>query len=187
MEFWDSRYRVGRMPWDFNGVPRDLSTYLQSVEPGRVLIPGCGSGYEVRAFHERGWNVLAIDYSPAAVLRARQGLDALADKILLADVFDYDCRGQKFDMIYERTFLCSLSPDIWPKYAQRMADLLADGGRLIGFFFYGQEDEPPPYPLTETEAQQLLGKKFARTADAPVTDSLPLFAGRERWQVWTKK
>jgi hypothetical protein len=68
-----------------------------------------------------------------------------------------------------------------------MADLLADGGRLIGFFFYGQEDEPPPYPLTETEAQQLLGKKFARTADAPVTDSLPLFAGRERWQVWTKK
>ena len=71
VEFWDSRYRSGKTPWDYGGVPAALLNYLQTAQPGRVLIPGCGSGYEVRAFHERGWDVLAIDYSPAAVERAR--------------------------------------------------------------------------------------------------------------------
>jgi hypothetical protein len=85
----------------------------------------------------------------------------LAGKVLLADFFTHEFGGRVFDVIYERTFLCSLPPDVWPKYALRMAELLRPGGRPIGFFFYGQEDEP-------------------------VADSLPLFAGRERGQVWEK-
>jgi SAM-dependent methyltransferase len=184
-EFWDSRYRAGKMPWDFRGVPGALSAYLQTLAtPGRVLIPGCGSGYEVRACHERGWDVLAMDHSPAALERARQVLGPLADKVLLADFFTHDFGGRKFDVVYERTFLCSLPPERWPAYAQRMADLLRPAGKLIGFFLYGQEEEPPPYPLTEAAALSLFGRDFVRTADEPVLDSLPLFAGRERWQVW---
>ena len=187
MEFWDCRYRTGRMPWDYHGVPEALQTYLRTTPEGRVLIPGCGSGYEVRAFHERGWDVLAIDYSPAAVARSCEVLGALADKVLLADFFKHDFGGRRFDVIYERTFLCSLPPKTWPSYAQRMAELLTDNGRLIGLFLYGHEDEPPPYPLTEAEAQRLFGDKFVRIVDQPVTDSMPLFAGRERWQAWEAK
>ncbi|HAO78259.1 MAG TPA: SAM-dependent methyltransferase [Verrucomicrobia subdivision 3 bacterium] len=187
MEFWDSRYRAGKMPWDFGGIPAALAAYLKTTTPRRALIPGCGSGYEVRAFHEHGWDVLATDYSPAAIERARQVLGALADKVVLADFFAHDFGRQKFDVIYERTFLCSLPPEIWPQYAQRMAELLADGGELIGLFFYGQEDEPPPYPLTEKEAQELFSKHSPHIVDEPVSDSLPLFAGRERWQVWRRK
>lgn len=184
-EFWDSRYRAGNMPWDFHGVPSALLAHLQTVAtPGCVLIPGCGSGYEVRAFHERGWEVLAIDYSPAAVERARQMLGLLADKVLPADFFTHDFGGRKFDVIYERTFLCSLPPERWPAYAQRMVELLQPGGKLIGFFLYGHEDEPPPFPLTEATALQLFGRNFPSVVDEPVLDSLPLFVGRERWQVW---
>lgn len=187
-EFWDSRYRAGKVPWDFGGVPSALLAYLQTVTmPGRVLIPGCGSGYEVQAFHERGWEVLAVDYSPAAIERAGQILDPFADKTLLADFFTHDFAGRRFDVIYERTFLCSLPPERWPVYAQRMAELLQPGGKLIGFFLYGHEDEPPPYPLTEETARQLFRRSFTRVADGPVLDSLPLFAGRERWQVWERK
>ncbi len=187
IEFWDSRYRAGRTPWDFGGVPRALSDWLERApQPGRVLIPGCGSGYEVRAFHERGWDVLAIDYSAAAIERSRQLLGSLSDKIVLADFFTHDFGGRKFDVIYERTFLCSLPPDVWPKYVKRMARLLVERGKLIGFFFYGQEDEGPPNPLTEGDAQVLFGDDFTRVGDEPVQDSLALFAGRERWQVWEK-
>lgn len=187
-EFWDSRYRAGKVPWDFGGVPSALLAYLQAVTmPGRVLIPGCGSGYEVQAFHERGWEVLAVDYSPAAIERAGQILDPFADKTLLADFFTHDFAGRKFDVIYERTFLCSLPPERWPAYAQRVTELLRPGGKLIGFFLYGHDDEPPPYPLTEETARQLFGRKFMRVADEPVFDSLPLFAGRERWQIWERK
>lgn len=186
-EFWNSRYRAGRTPWDFGCVPAALRDWLEHAQqPGRVLIPGCGAGYELKAFHERGWDVLAVDYAPAAVERARCVLGALADKIVLADFFTHDFGGRKFDVIYERTFLCSLPPAIWPKYAKRMAQLFVECGKLIGFFFYGHEDEPPPFPMTEGEAQTLFGDDFTRVADESVKDSLPLFAGRERWQVWEK-
>src|SRR5665213_3676405 len=161
IEFWDSRYRAGKTPWDFGGVPSALVKYLQTASPQRALISGCGSGYEMRAFHERGWDVVAVDFSPSAVERARQVMGALADKVVLADFFTHDFNGQKFDVIYERTFLCSLSPEVWPQYARRMAELLPDGGELIGLFFYGHEDEPPPYPMAGKQAQNLFGEQFA--------------------------
>jgi len=186
-EFWESRNTGGKMPWDFRGVPRALISWLKTANSsGRVLIPGCGSGYEVKAFQDAGWDVVAIDYAPAAVARAKAALGALADKVMLADFFMRDFGGRKFDLIYERTFLCSLPPERWPAYARRMADLLAEGGRLAGFFLYGHEEEPPPYPLTEEAAQALFGENFVRVTDEAVTDSLPVFAGRERWQVWQK-
>jgi SAM-dependent methyltransferase len=184
IEFWDSRYRTGRTPWDFGGVPAALSAWLATAKPGCVLIPGCGSGYEVRAFDERGWDVVAVDSSPAAVERARR---LAGERVLLADFFAHDFGGRKFDVIYERTFLCSLPPKARPQYARRIAELLAPDGKLVGFFLYGHEDDPPPYPLTKEDAQVLFSKHFIRVADEPVADSLPLFAGRERWQVWRRK
>jgi len=55
-EFWDIRFREGRMPWDVGGVPRELAKYLAGASGGgRVLIPGCGAAYEVASFHEAGY------------------------------------------------------------------------------------------------------------------------------------
>jgi hypothetical protein len=34
------------------------------------------------------------------------------------------------------------------------------------------------------DLSRLLGTTFERTADEPVVDSLPLYAGKERWQIW---
>jgi SAM-dependent methyltransferase len=187
IEFWDSRFRAGKTPWDFGGVPSALATHLQTARPGRVLIPGCGSGYEVRAFHESRWDVTAVDFSPAAVGRARRLLGELAQKVLLADFFEHDFQGQKFDVIYERTFLCSLPPATWTRYIHRVTTLLTDEGKLMGLFFYGRQAEPPPYPLNEKKAQELFGSRFRGIADAAVDDSPLMFAGQERWQIWQKK
>jgi len=183
-EFWDSRYRARRTPWDFGGVPAALVGWLATAKPGRVLIPGCGSGYEVKAFHDHGWDVLAVDYSIAAIERAREVLGSLADKIILADFFTHDFGGRQFNTVYERTFLCSLPPERWPAYVRRATELLGPDGKLVGFFLYGHEDEPPPYPLTEAGAEKLFGRALTCVKDDPVADSLPLFAGRERWQIW---
>jgi len=185
-EFWNRRYRMGRTPWDFGGVPAALIDWLATAAPGRVLIPGCGSGYEVRAFHEHGWDVQAIDFSTAAVERAHDVLGALAGRVILDDFFTHEFGEPKFDVIYERTFLCSLPPDLWPRVVRRATELLVTGGKLIGFFLYGHENDPPPYPLTEPEARALFDAQFTRVEDKPVQDSLPLFAGRERWQIWQR-
>src|ERR1043166_9609489 len=156
-DFWTTRYTAGRTPWDFGGVPAALKSFLaRSSGPARVLIPGCGSGYEVQAFHEAGYDVTAIDFSPAAVEQAKKVRGVLADRVILGDFFTYDFGPRHFDLIYERTFLCSMPPSRWPDYASRMADLLLPGGRLVGIFLYGQRSPSgPPFSLTDNaEAEQ---------------------------------
>jgi hypothetical protein len=188
-EFWEQRYRANRMPWDLHGVPPALVRYLQRCnEKGTTLLPGCGSGYELKAFHEFGWDALAIDFSPAAVARARDVLGPLSSRVHLADFFKDDFGGS-FDLIYERTFLCSLPPESWTDYAARMSELVKPGGRLAGIFVYGVEPEPPPFPLTEAGAKSLFDFEFDLVEDSAIAaeESLPLFAGKERWQVWRRR
>lgn len=187
-DFWSVRYAAGKTPWDFGGVPSALKSFLErSSVPGRVLIPGCGSGYEIQAFHAAGYDVSAIDFSPAAVEQTKRVLGVLAERVILGDFFTHDFGERRFDLIYERTFLCSMTPSRWPEYVNRSADLLSPGGRLIGVFLYGQSSSSgPPFPLTEPEAEQLLRKHFEPVRSEAMTDSLPLFRDMERWQEWLK-
>src|SRR5882672_12125777 len=89
-EFWSVRYISGDTPWDFGGIPADLKEYLRSnPKGGKVLIPGCGWGYEVQAFADAGYDVTAIDFSPEAVDRAHRLVNpTLADRITVRDFFD---------------------------------------------------------------------------------------------------
>ena len=185
-DFWEQRYLSGRTPWDFQGVPQPLVDYLRKASgAGSVLIPGCGSGYEVKAFHECGWRPLAIDFATSAVQRAKEILGpSLAACVRHADFFAGSL-DDPHDLIYERTFLCSLPPERWPDYAARIAELLRPGGVLAGIFYYGTDHDGPPFPIREDEARTLfaafeLVEDYAIHAD----QSLPLFAGHERWQIW---
>ena len=103
------------------------------------------------------------------------------------DFFGYPLGEVCFDTIYERTFLCTFAPEFWPRYAQRIVNLVASAGVLCGFFFMGPEDEPPPYPISQVQLDELLGCWFQQIEDKPVEDSLPLLAGKERWQIWKRK
>ncbi len=185
-EFWEKRFRESFTPWDAGRVPAALEQFLKT-EPRdqRVLIPGCGSGYEVRAFAEAGLETLAIDFAPAAVERAQRTLGPIAHLVRLEDFFEFEF-DRPFDLVYERAFLCSLPRPLRPRYVQRVLELLGAQGRIGGFFFFEDGERGPPFGLKSGELEALLGKRFDRTADAPVTDSIPIFAGKERWQVWTR-
>jgi SAM-dependent methyltransferase len=184
-EFWEKRFRENFTPWDAGRVPKTLEQFLKTESKGqRVLIPGCGSGYEVRAFAEAGFDTLAIDFASAAVERARQTLGPLAHLVRLADFFEFDF-ARPFDLIYERAFLCALPRRIWPGYAPRVEELLRPGGRLAGFFFFDDGERGPPFGLKQGELESLLRERFDLAADSTVGDSIPIFAGKERWQVWS--
>jgi SAM-dependent methyltransferase len=186
-EFWNRRWAVLKVPWDLGGIPPALGSFLARTRfPTRVLIPGCGSGYEVRAFHEAGHDVTAIDFSVPAVARARELLGPLGDKVIQANFFTHDFGDRRYGLIYERGFLCSLPPAQWPAYVSRVASLLSARGRLVGMFLYGQEPEPPPFPLAEETAAGLLGQRFRLLHTEAVAESVPLYRGLERWQEWEK-
>ena len=186
-DFWDSRYRDQVTPWDAGKVPALLQRYADNITPGaRILIPGCGSAHEAAYLARRGFDVLAIDFSEAAIEAARKNLAGLEHHLRVADFFDFDV-GKPYDVIYERAFLCALPPRIWPQYGPRMAHLLRPGGELAGFFFLGQTERGPPFGMTSEALRGLLESSFELIEDKAVTDSLPVFQGAERWQVWRRR
>lgn len=189
-DFWEQRYRNGTTPWDAGCVPRALQDFVaerRATQAGaaRVLLPGCGNAWEARHLCEMGWQVLALDFSPAAVAGAVPVMGRWRDRLLLADFFTFAAEAP-FDLIYERAFLCALPRRLWPDYAARGAELLRPGGLLAGFFYFGSEPKGPPFMIEPPALDALLAPHFARIDDRPVHDSLPLFQGRERWQVWRR-
>lgn len=186
-EFWDTRYRDHVTPWDAGGVPPDLRAFARTLAAGtRILIPGCGSGHEV-ILAESGLDVLAIDFSPQAIELAKQRMGSSADRVQLADFFAFDPGPTPFEVIYERAFLCALPRALWPRYGERMADLLRPGKRLAGFFYYGDNPRGPPFGTSPAELHGLLDAAFELIEDRPATGSLPVFQGGERWQVWRRR
>ena len=185
--FWNQRYASGVTPWVLHKIPAALRHFLKRTRrKGRVLIPGCGTDHGViKVFADGGFEVTAIDFSPVARAETNKALGNFHGKIIRADFFKSDF-GRRFDLVYERTFLCAMHPRRWAGYAKRVAELLRPGGKLIGIFFYGTEPEPPPYPINKTQAPEIFGKYFRLLRDLKVSDSVPMFAGMERWQEWER-
>ena len=183
--FWNQRYASGETPWTLHAVPAAVRSFVKRRQRrGTVLIPGCGTDHEVLQFFQTvGFEVTAIDFSTVAVAQTQKMLEDFDGKIICGDFFKFDFRS-RFDLIYERTFLCALHPRRWSQYAKRVAQLLRPRGKLAGIFFYGEEPDPPPYPVSEARAAEIFGKYFRLIRDANVSDSVPMFAGMERWQEW---
>ena len=183
--FWDERYSAAVTPWDVGRVPAALAAFAAARPAARALVPGCGSGHEVAHLLDRGWDVLAVDFSPAAIALAGTVLGERSAVLREADFFDLG--DPPFDVVYERAFLCALPPRTWPAYARQMARLTRPGGVLVGYFFLAATSSGPPFGASRETLGDLLGGAFQQIADAPVVDSLPVFAGRERWQIWKRR
>jgi SAM-dependent methyltransferase len=185
--FWDERFEREFTPWDRGGAPAELRAFVaQASSPLSALLPGCGSAYELALMLEAGWDATAIDFSPVAVARAKRLAGQWADRILQADFFDYS-PPRPLDLVYEQAFLCALPRARWPAVAQHWASLLAPGGLLAGYFFFGDEPKGPPFGIARAQLDALLAPHFDCIADRPVPDSMSVFAGRERWMVWRRR
>ena len=168
-------------------MPAALRDYEPEIARGaRILIPGCGSGYEAAYLAGRGFDVLAIDFSAGAVAAARNNLGTLENIVRLADFFDFDY-GTPYDVIYERAFLCALPRKMWGAYSDRCAELLKPDGVIAGFFFFADSPKGPPFGTSPAELDALLKPHFERIEDRAVADSIDVFAGKERWQVWRRR
>lgn len=184
-DFWDSRYRDGTTPWDAGGVPARLLAWLENeTSRMRVLVPGCGSGYEVQAFADGGHEVLGIDFSDAALERAKR---RLASRVRRADFFQLN--EPPFDLVYERTFLCALPRRLWLDWGRKIPELVRPGGRLAGFFYLNDNQRGPPFGISSSQLHELLDGTFVQDEEqkVPAEQSVPALAGHEVWQVWKRR
>ncbi|TKA68492.1 hypothetical protein B0A55_08793 [Friedmanniomyces simplex] len=195
---WNELWRANITPWDREkpspalvdtlkgktrilGSPfrRDLAKPNDPHPPPRkrVLVPGCGKGYDVLLFSSCGYDAYGLDVSQLALDRANALLQEPSlphqypsslngrgeTKFLLADFFKDDflasIGGGDFDVIYDYTFLVALPPAMRPAWAKRMSELLSPTGHLICLEFpLGKEPKTggPPHGVTAVLYEQLL-------------------------------
>ncbi len=186
-DFWCKRFGEGVTPWDAGRVQGDFASFVAArTQPLNTLIPGCGSAWEASHLADHRWPVTALDFSPTAVACAREALADKAVDLVCADFFAWQ-PAQALDLIYERAFLCALPRKLWADWGTRVAELLPPGGLLAGYFFVCEQLKGPPFGILPEQLDALLLPNFECLTDQPVADSIPVFAGRERWQVWRRR
>jgi len=184
--FWDERFERNFTPWDKGGVPQALRDFAAASAPLVTLIPGCGSAYELAFLAQQGWDATAIDFSPAAVAQGKLAAGTHAARVVEADFFAWQ-PATPLQLIYERAFLCAMPRAMWPQVAARWAQLLAPGALLAGYFFFDETPKGPPFGISRAQLEHLLHTDFECIADDAVSDSMPVFAGKERWMVWRRR
>ncbi|MES0371610.1 MAG: methyltransferase domain-containing protein [Mariprofundaceae bacterium] len=157
-EEWEGRYQRGETGWDRNGVNPLLHEWLVSTlsSDSRILIPGCGHGYEVIELVRMGFQVTGIDIAPTPVARMRQELKAegLQANIIQIDMFDYE-QETSFDAIYEQTSLCAINPDQRLDYEKKLYSWLKPGGVLCALFMQTGAEGGPPFHCDVSDMRDL--------------------------------
>ena len=191
-EFWEERYAADFTPWDLGRAPAGLAEWAAAQPHGaRVLIPGCGRAYEAAVLAHAGLAVTAIDIALQAVAAARAVLGEVQGVTLLQVDFFAPLPGEPFALIYERAFACALPPRLWPGWAARCAQLLAPGGRLVGYFLIDEGVDPahrrgPPFAMRRSELEALLEPHFALAEARAAPDELAVLRG-QLWMTWIRR
>jgi hypothetical protein len=184
--FWDERFHRRFTPWERGGAPRALRAFVAAQPPCTTLIPGCGAAHELALLAGAGWNVTAIDFSPAAVAAGKAAAGPQAHRVQQADFFTWQ-PIEPLQLIYEQAFLCAMPRAMWPQVAARWAQLLPAGALLAGYFYFDDGPKGPPFGIDRAALDALLQADFSCEADDAVSDSIAVFAGKERWMVWRRR
>jgi 2-polyprenyl-3-methyl-5-hydroxy-6-metoxy-1,4-benzoquinol methylase len=87
---WDARYVAGDTPWDKGAAHPALQARLKKLPiAGRVLVPGCGAGHDVRALAAGGAAfVLGLDVAPSA-LNLAQSYPKAGKKMTVSTILQF--------------------------------------------------------------------------------------------------
>ncbi|MDI9875342.1 MULTISPECIES: methyltransferase domain-containing protein [Bacteroidota] len=188
-DYWNERYAAGQTGWDLGKASPPLEDYIKQLgnKDLKILLPGCGNGYEALLMAELGFtNLTVLDIAPLAVEKLQDRLQSYPSvRILCEDFFEH---VDNYDLILEQTFFCALPPSMREQYVQKMAELLVPQGKLVGLLFATEFDKAgPPFGGTTEEYLQLFSPYFTDAILEPCRNSIRPRQGNELFVKWVKK
>ena len=189
-DYWEARYQAADMPWE-KGAPSpglvDFLTANPKLKRGTVCVPGCGSGHDVRAFVQAGFDAFGFDLAPSAIASAEAKTRAagLNATFSLAD-FLRDEPPQKFDWLFEHTLFCAIQPSERDEYVRAALRWLKPDGDYLAVNYFLTDPDGPPFPTTRDEQVERFSPHFELLADW-TPRSYPNRTGLERMFHWRRK
>ncbi|UCH28136.1 MAG: methyltransferase domain-containing protein [Myxococcales bacterium] len=191
---WKEAWKVGRTPWDAGASAPALHELLQRelVPSGRVLVPGCGTGYDLATLARDDREVVGIDLSEdarAAFIAAHPNLPGTV-VYEVTDFFSYG-PGSGFDFVWDYTFFCALDPDQRGAWANAMSRLVRPSGILATLLFPFEDPisdrEGPPWPINAALVRAFVGDVFEEIEVREMADTHPGREGKERLALWKRR
>jgi SAM-dependent methyltransferase len=153
---WQKHYDENDLAWDLGETAAPFVRLWEDklIQPGSLMVPGCGQGHEVIFFAERGFLVTGVDFSPGAVKLLQNSLNHknLDAQVLHRDFFELESKHDRaYDSLLEQTFFCAIRPDQRPVYVETVSRILKPGGMLFGLFYETGEEGGPPFNTAESD------------------------------------
>lgn len=193
---WETRYCAGDTPWD-KGAPAPA---LEEVHKGggfpegaTILVPGCGYGRDVVWLAKKACRVIGLDVSAEAVRGAqeRAGKSEVVKgaEFVIGNLFDEGWTGgRRFDVIWEHTCFCAISPKQRDAYVEAVYRLLKPGGVLVGLFFaFGDDQDGPPFKADVETLHRYFKKCFTLEWERRPERFFPTREGQELLMCWKKE
>lgn len=124
-------------PWD-TGIPvPELVDFISNHNPGRALDLGCGTGTNMEAFLEAGWEVDGVDIAWLATVEAKRKIQPYGDagKVHFGSVTDLDFLDGRYDLIYDIGCFHALTRIEREEYIKNLRSLLRLGGNYLLYAF----------------------------------------------------
>lgn len=162
---WDKAYEEEDTPWDKGMASPPLLEFLaRQTISGRVLVPGCGTGHDVRALAAQGADVIGMDIAPSAIRKAEAFSTVAGERYVLGDFLNLDAEHcGLYDCVVEHTCLCAIEPSEREAYVRAVQMTLKPGGYYLAVFFREVSDytgDGPPHPISREESHALFGDVF---------------------------
>jgi methyl halide transferase len=187
---WEDRYKSRDMPWEKGEASPGLVDFLAAhpeLPRGSVLVPGCGTGHDVRAWAAAGFAATGYDLAPSAIALARAKTEAagLAAGFVQGD-FLIDTPPQLFDWVFEHTLFCAIDPPRRADYARAVPRWLKPGGQHLAVNYLIADEDGPPYGPTRAELIDWFSPPFALLEEW-VPRSYPKRTGLELMLWWRRR
>lgn len=186
---WEARYVAGDTPWDKGRPHPGLVTWLRSHPlEGRILVPGCGAGHDVRALSLNPQaSVIGFDLAPSAIRVAEAFPSVGSEAYRLGDFLQGEAGGG-FDGLFEHTCFCAIDPSRRADYARVAAAAVVSGGWFLAIFYQDPGHESgPPFGCTVEELDALFGKAFELVESAGGFETFDGREGRELLRLFLRK
>lgn len=190
--YWTQRYNENNTGWDIGSPSRPLQDYIDQLKNRqlKILIPGAGNAYEAEYLHQQGFtNVFVLDISKFPLDQFQQRVpDFPCEQLLHENFFELE---DKFDLILEQTFFCSLEPTSANRsaYAEKMHQLLRTDGKLVGLWFKHPltKDSRRPFGGSREEYGTYLAPYFQERVFENCFNSIPPRMGNELFGIFIRR